>query len=321
MLAALSLPAVVAAQPASEASGAPGRVVAARVGDEEILVRDVQRAVTGVVRGRKVAPSAEALIQARMLEQLINRRLVQEHLEEQNLAASEHKVDAALDEFKAKLERQGKTLDALLQQRGMDQAALRSQLAFELSWKKYLAQQLTDEALEDFFDRHRRDYDGSTMSISHILLRPQMSGDPNASARLMAKARALRADIMAGEISFEDAARQHSFGPSRLKGGQLGTIKRRGMMVEAFSRAAFALEPGEISEPVQTQFGVHLIRCREIYPGEKTWTDVRDKLQQPFAQELFARLADAQRKEVSIRYTGQTPYIRPGTTELVVPQR
>ena len=74
------------------------------------------------------------------------------------------------------------------------------------------------------------------------------------------EAKKLREDINAGKISFEDAARQISLCPSGHEGGDLGFFKR-GVMVKPFEDAAFAMkEIGEVSEPVETQFGWHLIQ-------------------------------------------------------------
>ena len=74
------------------------------------------------------------------------------------------------------------------------------------------------------------------------------------------EAKKLREDIYAGKISFEDAARQISLCPSGHEGGDLGFFKR-GVMVKPFEDAAFAMkEIGEVSEPVETQFGWHLIQ-------------------------------------------------------------
>lgn len=74
------------------------------------------------------------------------------------------------------------------------------------------------------------------------------------------EAKKLREDINAGKISFEDAARQISLCPSGHEGGDLGFFKRGGM-VKPFEDAAFAMkEIGEVSEPVETQFGWHLIQ-------------------------------------------------------------
>jgi len=59
--------------------------------------------------------------------------------------------------------------------------------------------------------------------------------------------------------SFEDLAKSHSQCPSAQKGGDLGEFGK-GRMVASFEEAAFGLEVGEVSKPVRTQFGYHLIQ-------------------------------------------------------------
>jgi parvulin-like peptidyl-prolyl isomerase len=66
------------------------------------------------------------------------------------------------------------------------------------------------------------------------------------------------AKLRAGD-SFEDLARIFSKCPSSLQGGDLGSFKR-GRMVEAFDEAVFAMKPAEISPPVRTRFGYHIIQ-------------------------------------------------------------
>lgn len=77
------------------------------------------------------------------------------------------------------------------------------------------------------------------------------------------EAETIKKRVEAGEEKFEDAARAHSKCPSGTRsGGDLGYFKR-GQMVPEFDKAAFSLPEGKVSEPVQTQFGWHLIEVTD----------------------------------------------------------
>ena len=69
----------------------------------------------------------------------------------------------------------------------------------------------------------------------------------------------IRKEIVNGDISFDDAAEKYSLCPSSVNGGDLGYFKR-GQMVQPFSDVAFDLKVGQISDPVGTKFGWHLIK-------------------------------------------------------------
>ncbi len=107
---------------------------------------------------------------------------------------------------------------------------------------------VTDEEAKKFFDENPDQFAGqATVRARHILVDSEE------------KANTVLASIRSGETSFEDAAKAHSTCPSSAQGGDLGEFGR-GQMVPEFENACFAMEVGQISEPVKTQFGYHLIR-------------------------------------------------------------
>ena len=88
-------------------------------------------------------------------------------------------------------------------------------------------------------------------------------------------------------------------------------------MPESFAKAAFDLDVGQISPPVVTPFGVHLIQCLEVKPGQRPWHDVHEAVKLSATEYLFNWMADQHRENAEITYTGALPHFKPGTKEIV----
>jgi peptidyl-prolyl cis-trans isomerase SurA len=252
-----------------------------------------------------------------MLEQIIQQRLVQVHLRRLDKLASRETVDSALQKQEDRLSAQKRTLDDVLAARGISMPEYRRDLRWELSWKKFAAEEIADEQLEAYFKEHQRHYDGSQVQASHILLRPVHGEDLREVAQMISRARTLREQITAGKISFADAAKAHSDGPSASQGGDLGFFPRKGVNVESFARAAYDLKRGDVSQPVVTQFGVHLIQVTNVRPGTRTWTHSREQLQTAVANDLFRQLADEERQQTPVAYSGKIAHLDPETGAVV----
>ena len=290
--------------------------VDAIVGGKPIYERQVEQMLAAATHGRAVAwAKAGARVKAALLMELVNRRLAENYLEQVHIAATPEEIDAEITHLKTELEHSKKTLPEFLARAHQSEAMLRAEIGWQLSWQKFLRQKITDESLEAYFKAHHRDFDGTELRVSHILLRPTVAGDDSAVATLVKEAEQIRKQILAGETTFEAAAEKNSAGPSRRRGGDLGFIPRHGLMVEPFSRAAFALDKDQIGPPIATVFGIHLIRVTDIKPGDKKWTDVRDALKIALTENLFEQLVARQRGVVAVEYTGKSPYFKPGTTE------
>lgn len=154
---------------------------------------------------------------------------------------------------------------------------------------------VTEEDIKSYYEAHNEKFKTDEMvSASHILVDSQE------------KAYEILEDITDG-MSFEDAAAQFSSCPSKEAGGALGQFGK-GQMVPEFEDAVFAMQPGEISEPVKTQFGYHLIKMtghtekrnatlEEVYQEvkdacfmekqEQLYTSKKDELSNKYSVEIF----------------------------------
>jgi peptidyl-prolyl cis-trans isomerase C len=103
-----------------------------------------------------------------------------------------------------------------------------------------------------------------------------------------------------GGASFEDLAREHSTDPGASDGGDLGYFTRT-EMVEGFSDAAFALQAGEISAPVQTQFGWHVIKVEDRrVPVAQPFEDIKDGLIQLLARQRVQEVVEELQSQSTI---------------------
>ncbi len=275
----------------------------AHVDGAAITVADVDREIALAFPNRTIDSRAQAALRSQTTEQLIRRQLVLRYLRGTQQSASPADVDLAIDRLKKQLAQREESLDDYLQARQLDESGLRRSLAWQIGWGRLLEKYLSDTNLQRYFEKHRRDFDGTELRVAHILFPVDEGADSAARLAARNKANEILAQIRAEQLTFSEAAKRYSSGASRDAGGDIGLISRREPMPEAFSRAAFALEVNQVSEPVETTFGFHLIRCLEIKPGQQRWSDVRKELEQAVTEYLFNWAADQARPNAKIELT------------------
>lgn len=287
--------------------GADKPVIAATVQGRPIPLTQLERELAIVVKDRKFSAAELADLKKQVLEHAVDRQLVLHWLVTTNQAASAQDVDLTLERLQKKLDNEGVKLAEFLKQRGQTAAEFRDQQLWELSWQQYLDRYLTATTLQKYFDKNRREFDGTELHVAHLLLPAAATATAADRAKLIAQAAAIRQEVIDKKMAFAEAAKKHSQSPTAATGGDIGWIKRREPMPESFSAAAFALQPGKISQPVETTFGVHLITCLEVKPGTRTWQDAADELRPAIIRYLFRWIADKERPTAQLEYTKNWP--------------
>lgn len=149
----------------------------------------------------------------------------------------------------------------------------------------------TDEEVKAYYEAHQAQFTtGESAKANHILV------------ATLEEAEKIAEEIKGG-LSFAEAAKKYSTCPSASQGGALGEFTR-GRMVPEFEAATFAMQPGEISAPVQTQFGYHIIELEALTPaGTSSLEAVKDQVKEQCVLAKRQALYLAKRKELESQYT------------------
>jgi peptidyl-prolyl cis-trans isomerase D len=137
-----------------------------------------------------------------------------------------------------------------------------------------------DENEDAITDRFDRDFDSKynqpkKVKASHILMKFDADATDEAKDEVRAVMEGVLVEAKAAGADFEALARKYSEDGSASRGGDLGLFDEK-RMVKPFSDKAFSMQPGEISDLVETQFGLHIIKVTEVQQAEtKTLADVR----------------------------------------------
>ena len=125
---------------------------------------------------------------------------------------------------------------------------------------------VSDEEINRYYNEHVNEfYSEKTVQARHILFKLESDADDKTIAAQQQKAMTVY-ELAKNGRDFSDLAKQYSEGPSRSNGGDLGTFSR-GSMVKPFADKAFTMAAGEISEPVRTRFGWHIIKVEKVNPA------------------------------------------------------
>ncbi len=164
--------------------------------------------------------------------------------------------------------------------------------------------EVDDDVLRSYYDEHLSSYSRPEQRrASHILIPLEADADEAAVSAARSKAEELVRRLRSGE-SFAELAREHSGDPgSAQEGGDLGTFGK-GVMEPEFETVAFALAKDEISDPVRTEFGFHIIKVTGITPGTTPGFDeIRDQVARDYRrQEAEKRFYEAAEQLANLSY-------------------
>jgi len=252
----------------------------------------VSQETTGPERAQKRAQALK-----RTLDTLIDEKLVDNELKELKVTIGDKEVDAAIEEVKKSYNLNDDQLQQAVGREGFTIAEYRETMRKQIGRYKLISEKVrknvkvSDADVKTEYERMTRaegeDYE---VHIRHILIAVPRTAAQAAVEQARRKAEAVAAEARQPGIDFAELAKKRSEGSSSSDGGDLGFFKR-GTMVPEFERVAFSLKTGEVSDPVRTQFGWHVLKLEEIRKlGMKPLDEVRPEIEERLRRQQAERL-------------------------------
>jgi peptidyl-prolyl cis-trans isomerase SurA len=282
-----------ATAPGPRAGTTPVDGVVALVGDHPVLRSEVEEQLQFLAPQFQVNMQDSTQVnqlRREIVDNLINEQLLLLEAEAQGIKVEADQVTQAVEEtIRSDRERLGdQGFAEQLQREGVTETELRSIYAEDLR-KDFLRRQLiqkevftkievTEAAIEQHFKENREKIGSKPRALRVLDLFVRTKPDSVVEASYRKRAEEIREDLLAGKLTFEEAARQHSDDErSRDRGGLIGVFGPGDLGDRTFEQAAFDLTIGQVSEPIRTNLGYHLIDVMERDQGGE-WAKVRHVL-------------------------------------------
>jgi foldase protein PrsA len=231
------------------------------------------------------------------LSYLINNKIVEIAAGKENVKISDEDVDAEMKEF---VEANGgeESFNYALEQSGLTKKDIETEIVNYLKIVKLLESEvdITDEEMKTHFEENKDSYnEPEQVEASHILVENEETANK------------VKEKLEAGE-DFAELAKEYSTDTSNAEnGGELGYFSK-GTMVEEFENIAFSMNVGEISDPVKTDYGYHIIHVTDKKEAkEANFEDHKEEIEQTlFDQEIsteYSTWITEQREKLEIENT------------------
>ncbi|MGE5679220.1 MAG: peptidylprolyl isomerase [Pseudomonadota bacterium] len=227
------------------------------------------------------------------LDQLISEKIVDLELKKQNITIANEDIQKELQKM---VEQYGgqEQFDSLLASYGYKVEDITKNIESNLKLRKLLESKvtITEDEMKAYFEQNKDTYDvAEQVKASHILVDTE------------AKAKEVKAKLAAGG-DFAALAKEYSLDTgNNQNGGELGFFGRDDMVKE-FENAAFAMKPGEISDPVQTKYGYHIIKVEDrIEAKPAVYEDFKDKVKEALYEQKLPDVYNKWMEEKFAEYT------------------
>lgn len=243
-------------------------------------------------------------IKQEILDQLITDILLEEFIDKQGLVVAPEEIEREVNQIRSNItgnqKVSGQSLEKVLAAIGSNIGEFKRSIKHSLALGKYFNNKIDDKTLEKYFDGNKSLFNGESVKVCHILIDTRNMKIQEELSHTLEQIKSIKREIDKG-AAFDEMAKKYSNCPSAQNGGNLGFIQRKGNLAKSFLDTAFSLRPGQISEPVQTEFGYHLIKVMEKKEGSNIkFGDVKEKVREAVLEEETLKLLSQLHKAAQI---------------------
>lgn len=238
--------------------------------------------------GQKVTPEQKYEFQKMLFDNFITMELLTQEAKKAGVVTKDEDFNKRFAAFKERYPKK-EDYEKVLKDNDIREDELRDELRKTMTIDVFLKKEIFDKIqvddadLKKFYQENKKYFDmPPQVKASHILIKPKAkAGTPEATKEekdIRDKLTAIRKDIVDKKKDFAASAKEFSECPSKDSGGDLGYFSKEKMIPE-FSREAFSLQPGTISQPFKTNFGYHILIVTDKKAAHmKTFDEAKEEI-------------------------------------------
>jgi peptidyl-prolyl cis-trans isomerase SurA len=236
--------------------------ILATVDGEPITVYEVKKYAARNIRGRQLSASVD---QAALLDAVITDKVVEREVSDKGIVIRDEEIDRYIENVKQRNNLDDEQLKTALAAQGLTMETYRTQIREDLQRAQLVSHEIrgkvsvTPEEVQRYFEAHISEYSTpARLQVAHILFRLDPQAPPDKVAAVTARAEEVYNRIKNG-ADFAEMAKEHSEDPTGQNGGSLGWFKQ-GELLDNLEKAAARLKVGDVSEPIRTPVGIHILK-------------------------------------------------------------
>ncbi|HGJ66799.1 TPA: hypothetical protein ENS27_15665 [bacterium] len=300
-------------QEKQETTKTPVEIIAAEVNGKPIFLSDVTRELNMLTGGRvnRQDTATYNMLSEQILNSLINQEIIYQAGQKEKLEPQKEELDKELEKVKSM--QPPEQFQQALKAFGLTEEKLILLIKRNLTIRRFIEAKIqptikpiTEEDILRYYEENKGKYvEPEQVRARHILIKVSPDADEQTKSSAKEKIQGILDKLHNGG-DFVELAKEYSECPTAKQGGDLDYF-RRGVMVKPFEDAAFALQPNEVSDIVETEFGYHIIKLEDKKAGrqlaiEEVESKIEDALSQKEMDEALGNWLKPEREKASIKF-------------------